>query len=151
MGFKVGDKVRVKSNLIVGKSYAGIGGIEDTFVAPMDDVSGKVVTITDKRSGLYFIDESRGWAFTDEMFEPVQEVVPEPIPTPISKAEKTKIEFIATSITHFIVIGDVTICIPLDCPVGVAVKHPNDEPDAEFGMALAQFRMFNDAEANDLL
>jgi hypothetical protein len=150
--YKVGEKVRVKENLRSDVSYGMYDSYEtDTFVGQMRQFAGKIVTIDEMASGKYRMAECEGWNFTDEMLEPVQEVVPEPTPTPIPKAEKTKIDFIATPVSHFIVVGDVTICIPIDSPVGIAVKHPDDIPNAEIGMGLSQFRMFNDAEANDLL
>jgi hypothetical protein len=150
--YKVGEKVRVKSNLKVGESYCMADGVgHDSFVGEMAYHSGCVVTISEMSMDKYRVEECAGWNFTDEMLEPVQEVVPEPTPTPIPKAEKTKIDFIATAVSHFIVIGDVTICIPLDCPVGVAVKHPDDMPNTEIGMGLSQLRMINDAEANGLI
>lgn len=81
--FKVGDKVRVRSDLKVGGKYCMADGkVDDSFVGSMRDMCGKVVTI--KRItdfGKYSIEECI-WNWTDEMFEP--EVVN------VKKTEKSK-------------------------------------------------------------
>ena len=46
-----------------------------------------------------------------------------------------------------IYIDGVTIAIPMETPVGIARKHPNDEFDAEIGEALAYFRMEGQEES----
>lgn len=68
MKYKVGDKVKVRENLIHGEKYGGM-----TFY--MDGWKGKVVTISLVDSlGCYEIAEDEDkWAWTDEMFEGIAE------------------------------------------------------------------------------
>lgn len=68
MKYKVGDKVKVRENLIHGEKYGGM-----TFY--MDGWKGEVVTISLINSlGCYEIAEDEDkWAWTDEMFEDVNE------------------------------------------------------------------------------
>lgn len=71
MKFKVGDKVRVKKNLIVGKDYGWF-----SFVETMEEHMGKVVTIygINLQAGAYDIAEDGGEAYwTDEMLEPIED------------------------------------------------------------------------------
>lgn len=66
---KVGDKVRVRKDLVHGKLYGG-----QTFY--MDDWKGKIVTISSLNSNGYYEiaeDDDRFW-WSDEMFEDVAEV-----------------------------------------------------------------------------
>lgn len=65
--FKVGDQVRVKNDLVVGRMYGN-----DLFTSKMKPFLGKVVTIaTSDSSGGYTITEVNRYYFTDEMLEPV--------------------------------------------------------------------------------
>lgn len=68
MKYKVGDKVRVREDLVNGREYGGI-----TFY--MDGWKGKVVTISFIDSlGCYEIAEDEDkWCWTDEMFEDVSD------------------------------------------------------------------------------
>lgn len=68
MKYKVGDKVKVRSDLRVGKSYG-----EHTFVHDMFKFMGKIVTIESVRERGYRIEEDAYW-WTDEMLEPVEEM-----------------------------------------------------------------------------
>lgn len=74
MRYKIGDKVRVREDLVVNKSY----GI-DTFVDNMEKLKGKVVTISDitsRTKGEYHIKEDREKYFwTAEMLEPAEKEV----------------------------------------------------------------------------
>jgi hypothetical protein len=65
MKYKVGDKVRVKKDLVIDSSY----GRED-FVEEMKSFIGKIVTISKVIDEEYMILEDDGdYAWTDEMFE----------------------------------------------------------------------------------
>ena len=66
MNYKVGDKVRVRSDLVANKTYGS-----DSFVVDMERQKGKIVTITrvDEDKKKYMIDANFYW-WTDEMFEP---------------------------------------------------------------------------------
>lgn len=68
MKYKVGDKVRVRSDLKVGKSYG-----EHAFVHDMFKFVGKIVTIESVWKQGYRIEEDTYW-WTDEMLEPVEEM-----------------------------------------------------------------------------
>ena len=67
MKYKVGDKVRVRSDLQIGTQYGAY-----MFASGMVDYKGKVVTISaiDLNRLRYFIEEDgEGWRWTYEMFE----------------------------------------------------------------------------------
>jgi hypothetical protein len=68
MKYKIGDRVRVRKDLVHGKAYGG-----QTFY--MDDWKGKVVTISSVTHGYYEIaDDKDEWWWSDEMFEDVADV-----------------------------------------------------------------------------
>ena len=67
MKYKVGDKVKVKKNLIVGETYGGC-----FFIEEMEECVDKEAVIDEVEVGCYYLDiddEYFGW--TDEMLEPV--------------------------------------------------------------------------------
>ena len=69
MRYKVGDKVKVRKDLVVDKDYGGVDFIDD-----MVQFKGKIVTIESVDCDCYFIKENKfefkyGWV--DEMLEPV--------------------------------------------------------------------------------
>lgn len=71
MKYKVGDKVRVRSDLQISRRYGTY-----MFASGMDDYKGSVVTISKAHQNLYFycIEEDRGrWIWADEMFEGLAE------------------------------------------------------------------------------
>ena len=69
MKYKVGDKVRVRSDLEVNMDYG-----PQTFVREMSQYIGKVVTISETYSNRYNIKEDEDeWYWTDEMFEGLAE------------------------------------------------------------------------------
>ena len=71
MKFKVGDKVRVREDLIVGKGYGWF-----SFVKTMEEHLGEVATIQgiDPQTKTYGIEEDDGEAYwTDEMLEPIED------------------------------------------------------------------------------
>lgn len=71
MKYKVGDKVRVRSDLEIGEYYG-----DDQFIDEMADLRGKIVTIESVCSSnykeCYYISESI-YNWTDEMLEDVVE------------------------------------------------------------------------------
>ena len=72
MKYKVGDKVRVKKDLVIDSSY----GRED-FVEEMKSFIGKIVTISKVIDEEYMILEDDGdYAWTEEMFEGVANEAP---------------------------------------------------------------------------
>lgn len=65
MKYKVGDKVRVRSDLQINRSYGAY-----TFVSEMSDYKGSVVAISEVYLTCYCIEEDKGiWKWTDEMLE----------------------------------------------------------------------------------
>ena len=70
--YKVGDKVRVRRDLIVDKQYYMSDGFHgEIFVNSMKKMKGKVVTIKDAYEQHYRIEEF-SWYWTDEMLELVE-------------------------------------------------------------------------------
>ena len=68
MKYKVGDKVKVRSDLEVGKYYGS-----DFFADDMKKYRGKIVTIAAIASNnRYYTKEGNRYYWTDEMFEPVE-------------------------------------------------------------------------------
>ena len=61
--YKVGDKVRVRDDLVLNKIYG-----KDNFVEAMADTLGQVVEIQRAVDGKYFIKGSN-YNYTEEMFE----------------------------------------------------------------------------------
>jgi hypothetical protein len=69
MKYKIGDKVRVREDLVDQKFYGEIN-----YVSDMDEWKGKVVTISFVGSDYYEIAEEKNsdkWAWSAEMFEDV--------------------------------------------------------------------------------
>lgn len=70
MKYKVGDKVRIREDLVMGGNYGGSVAVDD-----MEDMGGSVVTIEDvDKSGYGIKEDPEGYTWTDEMFEPVEEM-----------------------------------------------------------------------------
>lgn len=73
MKYKVGDKVKVASNLMIGGRYGNC-----TFLKAKERYKGKIVTISEVHKDYYYIkgDEDYGH-YTDEMLESVEELTAE--------------------------------------------------------------------------
>ncbi len=71
MKYKVGDKVRIREDLVTGGNYGGSVAVDD-----MVDMGGNVVTIekVGKESGYCIEEDPDHYFWTDEMFEPVEEM-----------------------------------------------------------------------------
>ena len=71
MKYKVGDKVRVREDLVMGGNYGGSVAVDD-----MTDMCGNVVTIerVGEAFGYYIEEDPDDYCWTDEMFEPVEEM-----------------------------------------------------------------------------
>lgn len=71
MRYKVGDKVRVRKDLVFNKRYGG-----NTFVVGMDRYSGKIMTIgyVNHRGNYIFVGDTERWCWTDEMLESVESI-----------------------------------------------------------------------------
>ena len=69
MKYKVGNKVKVREDLKIGKSYN-----EKTFVDSMEKYKGQIVTIKVVGDDNYRIEEdNQDWYWTDEMLEDIEE------------------------------------------------------------------------------
>lgn len=71
MKYKVGDKVRIMEDLVMGGNYGGSVAVDD-----MTDMAGSVVTIESVGAafGYYIEEDPDDYCWTDEMFEPVEEM-----------------------------------------------------------------------------
>lgn len=71
MKYKVGDKVKVRSDLKVGEIYGN-----QIFVKEMKKYRGRDATILEEHSNFYNIEEDKdeNWDWAEEMFEPVVEM-----------------------------------------------------------------------------
>lgn len=75
MKYKVGDRVRIREDLVMGGNYGGSVAVND-----MVDMGGSVVTIesvaqiSDKGFVYCIVEDPDKYVWTDEMFEPVEEM-----------------------------------------------------------------------------
>ena len=93
MKYKIGDKVRVKDNLKVGKIYFMSNTTEfDSVEQEMLKFKGKEVTISScTDSEKYYIKEDDGkWSWTDEMFSGLATSLPKIVITTDSKTTTAK-------------------------------------------------------------
>ena len=68
MRFKVGDKVRLKKGLVIGRDYGGI-----YFMLPMKLFEGKILEIEFVDGKFYQLKEDKEkYSFSDEMLEPIK-------------------------------------------------------------------------------
>lgn len=77
MKFKVGDKVRVRSDLVVGKEYYNDDSMfSDKFVEEMKEYLGRIVTIDYLCENIHYLlkEDSGSWNWTYEMLEPVIDI-----------------------------------------------------------------------------
>lgn len=129
--FKVGDKVRVKTELKCGKLYYMEGSKEcNSFVPQMGKHKGKVVTISRILGSQYrIIEDQEHWGWVDEMFEPVYEKIV------ITTDEKTTLARLYS--------GKEVI------KSAEAKLSKNDEFDFMTGAKLAFERLAGDSKSND--
>lgn len=66
MKYKVGDKVRIRRDLMIFEKYGS-----QTFVKQMEKYKGMPATTSEVFSDTYYIKEDKGenWYWTDDMFE----------------------------------------------------------------------------------
>ena len=66
MKYKIGDKVRVREDLVAEKQYG-----KEVFVSQMISFKGQIVTIKTVKDSRYIIEEDCGdWYWTNGMFIP---------------------------------------------------------------------------------
>ncbi|MBN3352104.1 hypothetical protein CF086_17550 [Clostridium botulinum] len=69
MEFKIGDKVRIREDLIVDKKYG-----KTTLLSNMERYKGVETSVVDMNCfGCYLLKDSNGYAFDSKMLEPVEE------------------------------------------------------------------------------
>ena len=111
MKYIIGDKVKVREDLIVNKSYG-----ERNFVRGMKPYIGKIMTISCVNDYAYYFKEDEGkWNWTDEMLEGVEGI-------------------------KILVDGDKVIAERGD-KVGIAKCSPEDEFDVFTGARIAISRL----------
>ena len=72
MGFKVGDKVKVRHDLSKDRIYNDVGVCQDM----VDDFAGSIVTINKVGTTRYCIEEDQGlWTWTTDMFVGIQKPI----------------------------------------------------------------------------
>ncbi len=95
MKYKVGDKVRVRPDLEVGKTYGA-----DSFVEPMKEYCGRTTTIStiDNGGEKYYLVDCNNWWFTDEMLMPavptIQEIKDKKMTCVVHTKSKTEAELL---------------------------------------------------------
>jgi hypothetical protein len=99
MKYEVGDKVKIREDLIVGNRYG-----RDDFARGMEKYKGKIATITAVYNYTYHIDiddnDSIDWHWTDEMFEDCEEKTNTPM-TVADLLNKTNVEIGGLIITIY--------------------------------------------------
>lgn len=112
MKYKVGDKVRVRKDLIAGYHYG-----EDSFTSDMEKYAGKTMTIYSivKNCKYKLKEDKEKWNWTDEMFEDVEGIT--------------------------ILVKDNKVIAKMGNKVGIAKCSPEDEFDIFTGARLAINRL----------
>lgn len=129
MKFKVGDKVRIRKDLVVGRTYGGITNY--SFLSEKDGNLG-VQTITRiTNSGNYRLDKAR-FTYSGEMLELVEEEIPEKLVI-YRNGNKTIAKYYK---------GDKTLEAEAKC-------SPEDEYDFKTGAELAMNRVMDKAKEED--
>jgi len=135
MKYKVGDKVKVREDLVVGHSYG-----TDSFMSEMCDMRGKVVTIEHISDSThnptweadeYQIEEQADWWWTDEMFEGLYIGTALPAPK-ISKSLLRQLGINKVVFDHV-----TTIVILDDGSLGKSTASEEDEFDWWVGFTVA--------------
>ena len=129
MKYKVGDLVRVKGDLRIGQIYGACD-----WGGSMEEYKNKIFHISQacERYCDYKLKGCSDWRFSDEMLEPA-----------IGQEKPHEHKFVIDKRRGFksIYINGVTIAVPVETPIGIAIKNPNDEYDEERGRSLAYYRM----------
>lgn len=72
MKFKVGDKVRIREDLVGGECY----GEDELYFAPeMEEFRGKVFTVAYRKGNRFVLKDAGFWEFNEDMLENVAEKI----------------------------------------------------------------------------
>lgn len=138
--FKVGDKVRVKNDLVGYKIYGTYG-----FVPCMSVYKNKIATITKIKGNVISIDLDNGeWNWDEQMLEEVKE----------DKMSKCKVyempEYVGSNIKKVIINEPCVIVILNSGEKGVAKCCPEDKFIEERGYKIAVERAIKEKYLNDV-
>ena len=130
MKFKVGDKVRIREDLVVGRTYGGITNY--SFLSETDGHLGVQTIVNITNSGNYRLNKAT-FIYSGEMLEPVKEEVSEKLVI-YRNGEKTIAKYYK---------GDETFEADAKC-------SPEDEYDFKTGTELAMNRVMDKAKQEDI-
>lgn len=130
MKFKVGDKVRIREDLVVGRTYGGITNY--SFLSEKDGNLGAQTITRITNSGNYRLDKAT-FTYSGEMLEPVEEEVSEKLVI-YRNGNKTIAKYYK---------GDKTFEAEAKC-------SPEDEYDFKTGAELAMNRVMDKAKQEDI-
>lgn len=129
MKFKVGDKVRIREDLVIGRTYGGITNY--SFLSEKDGHLGAQTITRITNSGNYRLDKAT-FTYSGEMLEPVKEEVSEKLVI-YRKDNKTIAKYYK---------GDKTFEAEAKC-------SPEDEYDFKTGAELAMNRVMDKTKEKD--
>ena len=130
MKFKVGDKVRIREDLVVGRTYGGITNY--SFLSETDGHLGVQTIVNITNSGNYRLNKAT-FIYSGEMLEPVEEEVSEKLVI-YRNGNKTIAKYYK---------GDETFEAEAKC-------SPEDEYDFKTGTELAMNRVMDKAKQEDI-
>lgn len=130
MKFKVGDKVRIREDLVVGRTYGGITNY--SFLSETDGHLGVQTIVNITNSGNYRLNKAT-FIYSGEMLEPVEEEVSEKLVI-YRNGNKTIAKYYK---------GDKTFEAEAKC-------SPEDEYDFKTGAELAMNRVMDKAKQEDI-
>ena len=130
MKFKVGDKVRIREDLVVGRTYGGITNY--SFLSETDGHLGVQTIVNITNSGNYRLNKAT-FIYSGEMLEPVKEEVSEKLVI-YRNGNKTIAKYYK---------GDETFEADAKC-------SPEDEYDFKTGTELAMNRVMDKAKQEDI-
>lgn len=125
MEFKVGDKVRFKNDLVVGKEYGGLTylpGMDKTKIYVVDGIFSSIFNVKTYSMIDPLSEGCRPWFVTPEMIELAEDNTP--------------------TITEHLVRGNKTIVKLSNGKVGIAQCSPEDKFDVYEGLRVATARAY---------
>lgn len=134
MKFKIGDKVRIRKDLVGGRYYNGVLYIDDMYI---DDIC----EITAVSKTKYYV--NAGWGYSEEMLEGVE-----------NKMNKCKIyempNYVRNEVKKVIINEPCVIVFLISGEKGVAKCCPEDEFDENIGYSIALHRARIEKNKNDM-